>query len=536
MSVVMTYGDYIFKPVPVITNYKFSTIRNEVGDIIGRTYEATFSSSLLTIDVCAGGGSMESLMLQKQELIDAVNCDSCKKLTITCDEEVILEIYPRILDVVLTDTPDNWTQTINYSIDLTWDEYNDPPASGEDCYASPYVSSVNESWSIELTDSGYFVINEDLNTSPNSPFSSGEPDISFASGEDIGDTCIEESGVWQFVVTHELTARGKKICYDGGTTDPVQEAMKWISPRLGFDESCLYFYGISGESYDLVNYTSTKNSNNTNGEVSVRESWLVIANPDNLPLSYKNYATEEFSVDVQKQNGDCSVSVTVSGTINGLEKINFVRNELGVATPEIVSTKIQNAGSYWETIKPLLFCRAQRGSNCQLNIEPISSGLTFNDRTGVITYSVSYNNRPSNLIPGSRYESITIDDTNPVDVFAELQIPGRKRGSIIQSLDTVTLPTRTVNVEVIMGNNCQPQTSGEVCDQLISRIASSPKSIISEMLCCIENELVSANDFVKKTQDTESWTPSNCRYSRHISWIYQSCSGPIPITTLCSGE
>lgn len=537
MSVSLTYGDYSFSPVPIL-NYKVDFIRNEIGDIVGKTYSGTLSSYLLSVAVCNEiGGSIDTLIAQQQELVDAFDCTKCQRLLLVCDGETLLDIYPRITDISFAETPDNWTQSVKYDISLAWDVYLEamPPSGSGDysCFDTPYISSVNEVWSVELSDNGFFVSNAD-----NTITTDAGPDVII--GSNTGEiSCFENMGVWQFTVTHELAAKGRKICIGttGESTDPIEEAMKWINSRLGFDSTCLEFYGISGDAYSLTSYNSTKTSNLTTGEVSVKEAWLVLANPSGEALNYKGLATEDYNIDVQTSNSECTVSITVSGTINGLEQIEFVRPSGELPYYNITSTKIDNASTYWNNIKPLLFCRAQKVSPCTLNIIPVSSSVGVNDRTGVITYSITYNNRPSKLITGSRYESITIDDSNPSDVFAEKQIPGRARGNVLQPLKTVTTPTRTVTIEVIMGQTCTGESSGELCTNFTTARYTSPKSLIEPILCCLEDELTNANEIVFKTQDNETWNISTCRYSRTVSWAYQSCTGPAPVTSFCpTGE
>ena len=60
----------------------------------------------------------------------------------------------------------------------------------------------------------------------------------------------------------------------------------------------------------------------------------------------------------------------------------------------------------------------------QLNSQPVSVSIGSNQYTGDFTYSLAFNNRPTNIISGVISENLQVSDTYPGDVFAIVPVIG----------------------------------------------------------------------------------------------------------------
>jgi hypothetical protein len=228
----------------------------------------------------------------------------------------------------------------------------------------------------------------------------------------------------------------------------------------------------------------------------------------------------------------------------------------------IEPNKYQNALSGWiSDIKPYLYRRAclvinssdrtesyvdstSPGSFAKnplytrenlLNTNPTSTTEGHDPRKGTISYSVEYNNR-LNLISGVLSENISINDTGPADVFGESFIIGRRLGPIIQSLNAKTSSRKDVSVDVtvvppssiagllITNTNCPLYTGGRIYGQInelltgLAPFGSRPTSIFGN----IQRGSAAGQVFI--SQDNQSWNPTDGRYSRNVSWVYQQCN------------
>lgn len=77
-----------------------------------------------------------------------------------------------------------------------------------------------------------------------------------------------------------------------------------------------------------------------------------------------------------------------------------------------------------------------------LNPNPKEASYTLNDRQGTINYSITFDSRTFDLVPGSSKESIQVEDDYARRDYAATNILGGN--AVIQDRGTYTLPSRTV--------------------------------------------------------------------------------------------
>lgn len=258
------------------------------------------------------------------------------------------------------------------------------------------------------------------------------------------------------------------------------------------------------------------------------------------------------------QNNGMSGSVTqgvldlAPTTINLSPDQNFYNN------------KYQNALSGWiNEIKPYIYRRASSVINLEnssddyilsraltnqpppknpiyckqklLNIIPVSTNEGHDPRKGTISYSYEFNDK-FRFISGVLSESISINQTGPVDVVNEAFVIGRRLGPVLQSLGAKTSAKKDLTFEVIvvppsswrgfmMSNSECPLYTGGTIYTTIQTIIEGMKPF-GDRQSSVFGTFTRNNDTgqVYVSQDNANWNPTEGRYTRTIGWIYQTCN------------
>lgn len=485
-AVTMQYGDYQFSPVPLMS-WQQERITNDNGDVLHIRYTAELTGWLVSVP-----GSVVTLVDLQNELKEAFSCENCKLFEIKCGTTTLFSMRPEWATLEIAQG--NWIQRVEYTISISWVD-----ASLDECVGPPFVNDVTNEWTIEP-------INDPVAI---------DFDITGISG------CSGENHGRLFTLTHNISAIGVPSCdATGGRLEAWEAAKDWVTARLGVDTSIIDASGSLNNSgpYSLFDHFRSVNIGKASGSYGVTESWVVV-DPQSRGIAYP--AKETFTIETNEDASSGLTSITVSGTITGYEGVDY-------NTGQITTTRYANAVTYWNKVAAFLYCRAQIAlgdEDCQLNIEPVTKTVARNITSGVITYSYTYNNRASRLIPGSKNENIQISYQNPTDVYAELFVFGRQRGPILQGLNTITKSCLSVSVEVTM--------SGCNYTDCLSLLTSPKTDVEENVLCCIEGSLTGSYNQVFKTEDSGSWQPTSRRYTRNVTWCYQDCTGSAESTSLC---
>jgi hypothetical protein len=292
-------------------------------------------------------------------------------------------------------------------------------------------------------------------------------------------------------VTHNVSATGKS--YPGNGVTAIMAAKNWVQPKLGFSgtDANSSIVGVTGTPY---NYVRTENTGKYDGQYSVSETWVIAPGP----------ATEEFTVDTKTSLETSLTTVSINGTITGLETAGTT------GTPTVTVTKYANATTEWATVKTEIFARAAAYSEISsLNITPVNTSVAYNPVNGVISYSYEYNNRPSNLITRAKSEVITIQDSLNTNIVAIIPVLGRVVGPVLQNINTSRERTRTLNVEVVL-------------DGIPSNSLTNP---LIGLLSSLISQANPANSFgagqVYLVENNYSWEPKSNRGSITQTWVYE---------------
>ena len=520
--VLMSYGGVDIIPVPIISIQRTSHQAGNRDNPLGYTFSMTLTGTLTPYPSSDGLIVMDQLM---EDLRETFNSDG-KQLLIQCGPvggpyTEVMSVYPRIVgDLTFGESSNNWVSTIPYTIQLSFDtdDYNEHP-TGE---APPFIESFSEDWSVEFPqDRRHFVW-----------------DLSQVSDQIAGYSypTVDSNNPFESRITHTVNVKGKQSWsgtgVQGTSINAVDNAFDWafsVFNGFGYDATN-YGHAISGwtnlnNDGSVFDHYRTHSVNEADGTIVLTESFFVIGANTGIPSGGRKI-TEDFTVEVRKGIDIGLTSVSINGSLQGLEERSYANNQM---TTNTIVSAYQNASSGWAYIQDRMFPRAQlifqSESSRRLHFNPLTKSIGHNPSKGIITYAYEFNDRPCSFISGSLSEVFTITDNYPSDVFAKLPVLGRAAGPVLQAISTITESVREVTIEVIM-----PPPTG--CSALTDLDLYKPTTRVEALLCDFQTQLTGAYDQVFKNSDTSGWNPLSGRYNRTVSWTYQTCTGA-PTTTLC---
>ncbi len=497
----MKYGAFEFEtqPIPFVTiNKDYIKSPNQINvtanvnvTLNGRVVAATGRAEVGIVDVDA----------EMDVLRNAFNEDGLlfTILTSGTSETVFFSGYPRIQSIVFSPSPDNWTHTAPYIINLQFDT-TDP--TEDSTLLPPYLQDVNESWTIE-------------------PFENHSFDWTIQDGR--SDSCP-----YQLRVNHEVAAVGKSAYDAGGLIKPAWEwARGYVTGLLGYDDTMVSQQGVvtfEANKYDQFNHNRITNIDETAGSFSVSENWLVVetgVGTSGLPAN----AIEDFTIDIKQNTSDDITSVSIAGEIIGLASISLTGGAIATTGVDgaITQNKYVAASGYWNEIKNRLLPRIQVVSSgtANRNFHPlaVNTRVDHHPCEGFINYSYEYNDRVVTCTKEALQETIEIIDDNPLDVFATLDILGRSVGPILQDMSTVTAPSRTVIIDIII----EPATGWPSGTEVLNWFSQRPTGV-NELITDLKADLSDNNSQVFVSSDVEEWQATEGNYTRTVTWTYMNCT------------
>lgn len=404
-------------PCPLITlNKTFN--RLDDGTLLGSTWEGTINGKIVThmgspnknkVFWTLGGFPPDDtvttdeklgVIFRKQEAIRELFSEDGYLLEFqSLDGSAPMKCNPRITGITFAEGP--WFNVCDYTITFEADTiYINGTVLGEDSNRFQ-VKSAGETWQIET--------NEDA---------------------------VEYEGARTYRLTHDVNAQGKRIFNPDGSvgSGAWERAKEYVVSKLGYDTLMLSGSNVKDlpSYYNAYNHVRSENIDEAGGSYSVTETWFLASGT----------ATEDFNISCSSSSDTSLLSVTIDGTITGLE--------LRDSNMGLVSSKYSGALLKFNSISGVIYSRAQNYAGRNLNIIPLQSTVGKSPNAGSITYSYQYNDRPSNLLPNSLSEIFTVQDSFDNDIIAIIPVPGRARGPVLQDIGTKTERTRSVNVEIVL--------------------------------------------------------------------------------------
>ncbi len=381
-----------------------------------------------------------------------------------------IKCQPRFND--LTYDEGLWVQKVDYTINLEadWLEYGSLKVYANDKGDEP----PEESWSLDGVD--------------------------------------EEGRTYRLV--HNVSAKGNRLYKPDGSLDKegwqvARERVLGIitgsTNRLGFVGEHLTAAGVLDlTSHAPFDYVRNQHTDIAGGQFSVTETWFCANPTDTTGVSGQTAgkAVEELIVDTRYSGDDGRFTVTVNGTIRGLEERNNT-------TRALVKSRWDNANERFAPLfatSTVLQAIAESYSGKVLNPAPLSSTVTRNKVTGVINYSIVFDNRPANSDVSFLSEIKTISDNLPADVFAEIPVPKRPYGPVLQDAETQTHSEVTVQCDIRVKSDFQNPNP--------TRPLYNP---LADLLLAIGS--VPTKFFI--SSDRRTWVAKQGTYSRTTTAVYE---------------
>lgn len=287
--------------------------------------------------------------------------------------------------------------------------------------------------------------------------------------------------------------------------------------------------------YGGYNHSRTENINKNDGTVSITDRWVLL----------QTGAYENYDVSIESNNNDPFTTFNINGSIKGVTGLSAQSTFYGGTSIETNPTPAENAIAKYKIvsnnglfdINSFIYKRVSAITNLAVNPQPLSISISRNDFTGEITYAVSYNNRPLNIISEALNEDISIQDTYPGDLYSIIPVIGRPTGPVLQYIGGRTEYRRSISINLqfdytdIDRYTPAKLTADNKADELIntrSSLLMSKPTLIEPIRSQINNLVRSLSPLnepnIRKCfvdAPNESWEPRTGRYSLSISWVYE---------------
>ena len=376
--------------------------------------------------------------------------------------------------------------------------------------------------------------------------------------DEKGETYTDANGVTQirpksYRISHSLNATGKKhhMMREDESVEKIpawESARKFVTQRLHKNAVPSGYPNILGQissgvinlmdDYGGFNCVRTENVSESAGTFSVTENWFLASG-----TAYENY-----NINLSTSNSAPFVSVNVDGSIKGLSTItpsgemyggiglggpvdgfpqSLAPGSDGVVTAQ---SPYNNAVRKYNTISNSglfgvgsdIYRRANNMVAVQLNSQPLSVSIGSNEYTGELTYSLAFDNRPTNIISGALVETLQVSDTYPGDVFAIVPVIGRATGPILQNIGGRTEYKRDVSLNLVMDYTKIPYGSGR--NPLILKKPSVVEPMATQIADLLREVSPNSEPGVRKcfvSPPSETWSPKDGNYSFNISFTYE---------------
>jgi hypothetical protein len=463
----VTYDGSGLVPAPLVSIARRS-IFDDGGEFLQNEYTITLTGTIVKV---GGDSGMSNIRTAQNALKQKLQ--SYKRLDISSPtgQAVPFIAYPRV-DTVTFDSG-VWVNRSDYTIVMTAHAVSgieDAPSG---------IESSSENWNVAETPNGVYSVSHSVR----------------ATG------------------TTYYTSQGVKV-------SGINNAKTWVRSRLcSISDSGVLSLGAQSydpfeEDYVTSGVENFWNRSLSEGGDAANNSWE--ANETLIYYPSSGGYREEWSVSTQEEFASSlgNSSIIVQGTVFGLagQENNFQQ-------------RFDKARVGLAAIVPSAFTRAVEYAPSGYSVfpDPIASSTVLNPIEGTANYSYTYRASLGSLMSGAIEEDFDVVDIGSNDIFAEISVPGRADGPVIQYMGTKTLPQRSVSYNAVFSSSRLTGTLG--ASSIRERYLDKP-NVDHLFLPLVPSG--SANWYI--TSHQESWSPVRRAYTRNITWTIQ------PEGTAFSGE
>lgn len=471
--------------------------------------------------------------------------DTCK-YTVNLESSLLFDASGNVYTEALigsTFSPNNYD--LERGADFYLRETNDINRKNIDSIINRWggiVEDFSDTWSIETDEANGQTIDVD-NISPISYIVTRNMS---ATGKTFYDLSVKKYEAWEQALgfIKKTLLQEPQASPEGGGANLLDNEKYKQYP--GYSLNNLYANGSLNlpSFYRGYNHVRTLNIDKTAGSCSVSDTWLLASGQSHL---------ENYTINIGKSIDSNLFKVKIDGTITGLSDMHprtysaidinyFNENNTPYAKAINKYNNISNNGLFG--FNSILYNRASNAcsyvENIHLNAEPLSVSIGSNENAGTITYSLEFDNRPTNVFGDSvLFENISVSDNYPGDVFAIIPVIGRQTGPILQYIKGRTEYSRSVNIELILnyeklynlGNiliqGLPPSSIYDFRTNLVLNKPSLNNQSQFPLRNTLENLILSLSpsgeQFVTAyylKPPVETWTPREGKYTLNLNWEY----------------
>ena len=280
------------------------------------------------------------------------------------------------------------------------------------------------------------------------------------SASDSISTSFDSDYEGTYTVTRSVSAQSYKVFYSeaagSGITgssaksnNAMSIAKSWVGSRISSTGLYLGNYSnvvpITG--YEFANYTTSEQADDFAGSYSIQQNWKYIRS------SYSG-VTDDYSISLtSRAAGSYGISSTngfdkafkISGSIKGIatgvyaytKAKNYFDNVISASNFGVLKTRIADSNG---TFNPFI---VTNGSSIY---GPYTMTISENRRAGTINYDAEFKEKPFSLSTSKFIDlDVTVSENRRENVIAEIPIPGKSTGPVIQDINTTNTVKRNIN-------------------------------------------------------------------------------------------
>ena len=471
----VSYGGVSFQnPTPKVSVSK-EFVRAGDGTIISYRYSITLTGDIIsTASLTSTGAGQTDLMgrlrstftVGKQGSLEVTSYGGGGGFTFPSASVTSVDI-PEPSDESM------WIQDAQYSITC------EAPYEGTDTQFPYQLQDVSESWSLE-EEEGNLTFESDV---PYKTYRlSHTVDVTGKrklSGTSVVNDAWKEAEIYAKAVCSDAPANINIGDMPGGTSALDVKVMGSTSAA-----------SINASALSPYNHSRVMTADKGGGSFSITDTWTLA----------KHNATQELEISVDTSATEGDFNVTVDGTITGLPTEAASESSKTRASAYGNALGILPTDSELHALAVVLYT----GTGTLLP-DPLNKRVGHNKVSGIITYSLTFNDRLPPLLPNSVSTTINIEYTNAdatEEIFASIPVIGRIEGPVLQEMGTTGEQKQRVSIEAVMkkAHRTTPPSSDAIA--LAGLYIPGGLQVIQGPI-------------------GESWEPSSGRYSLNVEWTYQ---------------
>ena len=463
MALVLYNGNYIV-PAPLFSLSE-SYVRAGDGTRLSGSYEIVLKGTLLPdIGSPRSNGAFSTTYAAANTLESSINTDDKRFGSILKKQQALRNLFAVTPAEPATIRSDLLTKT-EYYLEIMTDD-----ASSTIFKCRPMVSNISfgeeinvikNEFTITLMANEVVITDTSGLTLANTP-PSDFPGYNLKSASDSISTSFDNDYEGSYTVTRSVSAQSSKVFYTekagsaGSVKSAVSLAKEWVSKRIsitGISNLSAYSLIAPKTGYEFANHVSTEQADEFNGSYSIQQTWKYIKTSINAVIDDYNISLTSRAAGsngISASQG-FDKSFKISGSIKGIatgaaaytKAKAYFDSVISTSNFGVLKTRISDSGG---TFNPFI---TAGGSSIY---GPYIMTISENRRGGTINYDAEFKEKPYSLSTTKFIDAdVTVSENRRENVIAEIPIPGKSTGPVIQDINTTNTVKRNITANFVLG-------------------------------------------------------------------------------------